>query len=80
VIGVVVDTHAGRISRRLGFTSHDDPVKVEADLMALLPRTAWLEYTHRLILHGRAVCKARGHTVARCTLADLCPSNELVQR
>jgi endonuclease-3 len=74
VEGVVVDTHVGRISRRLGFTIHEDPVKVEADLMALLPRASWLDYVHRIILHGRAVCTAKRPRCAECILAPVCPS------
>ena len=57
--GIVVDTHVGRLSRRLGLTRHDDPVKVESDLMALVPRAAWTLWSHLLILHGRNVCLAR---------------------
>lgn len=74
VEGVVVDTHVGRISRRLGFTTSADPVRVERDLMLLLPQSAWLDYTHRVILHGRAICKAPRARCALCTMADLCPS------
>jgi endonuclease-3 len=74
VEGVVVDTHVGRISRRLGFTTHEDPHKVETDLMAIIPRAAWLDYSHMLILHGRAVCKAPKPFCDRCMLTDLCPS------
>jgi len=76
VVGVVVDTHAGRISRRLGFTTNKDPEKVEADLMRLLPRAAWLDYTHQLIDHGRAVCTALRPRCTACVLFDLCPSAE----
>lgn len=74
VEGVVVDTHVGRISRRLGFTSRQDPVRVEEELMALLPRSTWLDYTHEVILHGRSVCKAPRPRCDMCVLADLCPS------
>jgi endonuclease-3 len=74
VEGVVVDTHVGRISRRLGLTVSEDPVRVERDLMALLPRTEWRDYNHRLIDHGRAICKAPRPRCAVCTLADICPS------
>ncbi|HEY8283003.1 MAG TPA: endonuclease III, partial [Chloroflexota bacterium] len=74
VEGVVVDTHVGRISRRLGLTASEDPVRVERDLMALLPRTEWRDYNHRLIDHGRAICKAPRPRCAVCTLADICPS------
>ncbi len=71
--GVVVDTHVGRLSRRLGLTVSDDPVKVEADLMALLPKNQWIDFSHRLIHHGRRVCHARKPKCDACTLANLCP-------
>ena len=57
--GVVVDTHVGRLSRRLALTTNDDPVKVEADLMELLPQSEWIDFSHRLIHHGRRICTAR---------------------
>ena len=75
--GVVVDTHVGRLSRRLGWTSHDDPVKVERDLMALVPRRDWTLLAHLLILHGRAICVARRPRCERCALSDLCPSSRV---
>ncbi len=75
--GVVVDTHVGRISRLLGLTGEKDPVKVERDLMAVVPRSAWTLWAHLLIDHGRAVCKARRPECGACVLADLCPSAEL---
>ena len=62
--GVVVDTHVGRLSRRMGLTRHTDPERVERDLMALFPRTHWCLLSHLLIFHGRRVCKARGGTCA----------------
>ncbi len=71
--GVVVDTHVGRISRRLGWSRHDDPVKVEADLNALLPRGEWVFASHALILHGRRTCTSRSPRCGSCLLADLCP-------
>jgi endonuclease-3 len=71
--GVVVDTHVGRISRRLGLTEHDDPNKVEADLMALLPQKEWINFAHRLIHHGRQICTARKPHCDACMLAELCP-------
>lgn len=71
--GVVVDTHVGRLSRRLGLTAHDDPTKVETDLMALVPQKEWINLAHRLIEHGRQVCMARRPNCEACTLADLCP-------
>lgn len=71
--GVVVDTHVGRLSRRLGLTKHDDPEKVEQDLMEALPPNEWVTFAHRMILHGRAVCGARKPKCPECRLADLCP-------
>ena len=71
--GVVVDTHVGRLSARLGLTREADPVKVESDLMALLPREEWTRFSHLLIHHGRAVCLARKPHCSRCGLSDLCP-------
>jgi endonuclease-3 len=71
--GVVVDTHVGRLSRRLGLTKNDDPVKVEADLMAILPQCEWIEFSHRLIHHGRRICQARKPKCDACVLDDLCP-------
>ena len=72
--GITVDTHVGRLSRRLGFSKHLDPVKVEFDLMKLVPKPEWTPFSHRVILHGRAVCIARKPACGRCTLAGLCPS------
>lgn len=63
-VGVVVDTHVGRLSRRLGLSRHEDPARVERDLMALFPQESWCELSHLLIFHGRRVCKARGGTCA----------------
>ena len=71
--GVVVDTHVGRLSLRLGLTSHSDPVKVEQDLMQLIPQDEWIGFSHRLIFHGRQVCKARKPECPRCSLNKLCP-------
>lgn len=74
VEGFVVDTHIGRLSRRFGWTKNDDPVKVEQDLMRIVPRKDWLDLSHLLIFHGRAVCTARNPRCEKCTLAHLCPS------
>lgn len=71
--GVVVDTHVGRISRRLGFTDQSDPVKVERDLMERIPRDRWIASAHQLILFGRSTCKAQRPRCPECFLADLCP-------
>ncbi len=75
--GVVVDTHVGRISRLLGLTEEKDPVKVERDLMRVVPQSDWTLWAHLLIDHGRAVCKARRPDCGNCVLADLCPSADL---
>lgn len=75
--GVVVDTHVGRISRLLALTEQKDPVKVERDLMELVPQSDWTLWSHLLIDHGRAVCIARRPDCANCVLADLCPSAEV---
>lgn len=72
--GVVVDTHIGRLARRLGFTRHTDPVKVEAALAAIFPRRSWTMLAHLLIWHGRRVCEARKPRCSECVLANLCPS------
>jgi endonuclease III len=70
--GVTVDTHVKRLSYRLGITKQTDPVKVEQDLMKLLPQADWENWSIRLIYHGRAVCMARSPACDRCELADLC--------
>jgi len=72
--GVTVDTHVKRLSARLGLTMATDPVKVERDLMALIPRESWIEIAHLLIWHGRRVCTARKPDCAGCPLNDICPS------
>jgi endonuclease-3 len=72
--GITVDTHVGRLSRRLGLTRHDDPVKVEQDLMKVIPRKDWTLISHLLIFHGRRVCTARSPRCDACVLADICPS------
>lgn len=74
VEGFVVDTHVGRLARRFGWTTNEDPDKVEQDLMRLVPRKDWLHLAHLMILHGRAICLARTPLCERCTLAKLCPS------
>jgi endonuclease-3 len=71
--GITVDTHVGRLSRRLGLTTHTDPVKVEHDLMRLLPPKDWVMFNHRTITHGRRVCHARKPDCDHCSLAKLCP-------
>jgi endonuclease III len=75
--GLPVDTHVGRLVRRLGLTTETDPVKVEAEICALLPAREWGALSLRLILHGRRVCLARRPRCEECLLADLCPSARL---
>ena len=71
--GVVVDTHVTRISNRLGMTDHKDAVKIEHDLDKQLPRKEWINFTHRIISHGRTICKARKPDCDACVLEDVCP-------
>jgi endonuclease-3 len=71
--GITVDTHVGRLSRRLGLSSHTDPEKVEKDLMALLPAKEWTLFSHRMIFHGRQVCYARKPACSECALLKICP-------
>ena len=72
--GVVVDTHVARISRLLRFTAQSDPLKIERDLMKIIPREDWIAFAHLLIYHGRAICVARRPRCAECPLAPHCPS------
>jgi endonuclease-3 len=72
--GFVVDTHIGRLARRFGWTKNEDPVKVEQDLMRLVPRQDWLDLSHLMIFHGRAICQSRKPLCQQCTLSKLCPS------
>lgn len=78
--GVVVDTHVGRLARRLGWSRHADPEKVERDLNALLPREEWVFAGHALILHGRRTCSSRSPRCPECPLADLCPKVGVVPK
>ena len=78
--GIAVDTHCGRLSRRLGLTRQQDPIKVEKDLARILPPQEWTGFSHRLIIHGRRVCAARKPDCARCALAELCPSSVSTER
>jgi endonuclease III len=75
--GIVVDTHVGRLAQRLGLTRQDDPVKIERDLMRLVPREYWGIFPHLLIWHGRRVCDARRPACERCVVNDLCPSSRV---
>ncbi|MFS8775375.1 endonuclease III [Synechococcus sp. R65.1] len=77
--GVTVDTHVKRLSRRLGLTEHEDPVRIERDLMQLLPQVDWENWSLRLIEHGRAICTARQPLCQQCFLADLCPTASLLK-
>ena len=72
--GVVVDTHVTRLANRLGLTRHKkDAVKIESDLMAVLPRSQWIDFSHRMIQHGRKICVARNPKCDQCPLGDICP-------
>ncbi|HEY2414522.1 MAG TPA: endonuclease III [Pirellulaceae bacterium] len=71
--GVVVDTHVTRLSQRLGLTEHEDAVKIERDLMQQLPSDEWINFSHRLIWHGRRICKARKPLCGSCVLEKVCP-------
>jgi endonuclease III len=73
-VGIVVDTHVLRLSKRLGLTGNTDAVKVEQDLMPIVPRKTWTLFSHLLIFHGRRVCFARKPACGECVLADVCPS------
>ena len=75
--GIVVDTHVRRIAQRLGLTREDDPVKIERDLVKLVPRADWARFPHLVIWHGRRVCDARKPRCEDCVLAALCPSSRL---
>jgi endonuclease-3 len=75
--GVVVDTHVRRLSQRLGLTRQEDPVKIERDLIKLVPREDWGRFPHLLIWHGRRICLARLPRCAECVLSDLCPSSRV---
>jgi len=73
--GITVDTHVARLSRLLGLTGQDDPVRIELDLMPLFPQKDWGLVSHLLIFHGRQICIARRPRCGDCVLADLCPSS-----
>ena len=75
--GVVVDTHVRRLSQRLGFTRHHDPVKIERNLQRLVPRADWARFPHLLIWHGRRVCIAQRPRCEACVVSDLCPSSRV---
>lgn len=71
--GIVVDTHAGRLSRRMGFTKNTDPYKVELDLLKIIPKEHQSMFCHQLVFHGRKYCDARRPKCAECPIKDLCP-------
>jgi endonuclease-3 len=73
VPGIPVDTHVSRLSQRMGLTKETDPVKIERDLMRLVPQKEWTMFGHRMIFHGRQVCHARKPLCEQCTLAAVCP-------
>lgn len=75
-VGVVVDTHVHRISRRLELTKNDDPVRIEQDLMNVIPQTKWTEFSHQIIHHGRALCVARNPKCAECPLENICHAGD----
>jgi endonuclease-3 len=75
--GIVVDTHVRRLSQRLGLTRHEDPVRIERDLIRLVPREEWGRFPHLLIWHGRRVCIARMPRCEECVVNDLCPSSRV---
>ena len=75
--GVVVDTHVARLSRRLGLTEHEQPEKIERDLIELVPKNDWISFAHLMIYHGRRVCKARKPLCEECVIEQLCPSSLL---
>lgn len=71
--GIIVDTHCKRVSARLGFTKHDDPGKIEQDLMRIIPQERWTDFSHCLVFHGRATCQARNPKCSHCCVRELCP-------
>jgi endonuclease-3 len=75
--GIAVDTHVKRLAFRLGLTKHDDPVKIEKDLIAITPQKEWGHLSHLLIFHGRAICQARKPKHSECVLFDICPSKNI---
>lgn len=74
--GVVVDTHMLRLAKRLDLTRHDDPKKVEQDLMRIIPQDRWIQFSHQIIWHGRRVCSARNPGCSECNLESLCYSKD----
>lgn len=79
VPGIFVDTHLGRVSQRLGLTKHKDPVKIEFDLMPLIPRERWVRFSHQMIWHGRRICLARNPKCPQCPLLPYCEYGQQTQ-
>ncbi len=77
-VGIVVDTHVGRLSQRLGLSKVADPVKIEQDLMAVVPQPDWTLWSHLLIDHGRAICQARSPRCEVCPISDYCPAGQKI--
>jgi endonuclease-3 len=78
--GIVVDTHVGRVAQRLGLTRQKDPVKIEFDLMPLMPQARWVKFSHQLILHGRTICSAKKPDCPHCPLLPYCDYGAGLQR
>jgi endonuclease-3 len=76
VEGIAVDTHVKRLANRIGFSNESDPVKIEQDLMRLIPREKWFSFTYVLIDHGRAICHAKKPRCTECPIEPLCPSSQ----
>ena len=76
--GVVVDTHVMRLSRRLDLTKHEDPKKIEQDLIKIIPQNSWIKFSHQLIWHGRRVCVARKPRCTECNLESICYSKDKI--
>jgi endonuclease III len=77
VPGIIVDTHAGRLSRRMGLTRQENPEAVERELMKLIPRNSWTDFSHRLVAHGRAICTARKPQCGMCACRPYCQTGSL---
>ncbi len=75
--GIAVDTHVRRLSGRLGLSRHQDPNKIEQDLMAIVPKSDWLDFNYMLVDHGRKICQAKKPLCSECFLQDLCPSSKV---
>jgi endonuclease III len=80
IAGIVVDTHVGRVSQRLGLTTNKDPVKIEFDLMALIPEAHWIIFSHQLIVHGRQICTAKKPKCPDCFLLRYCDFGQQQQK